>query len=84
MYRKVQEFTEEFSKLNIPVFSYGTMHNEELRKSVRLPQVVLRARIQGETVEGAVTLVGDGWTQRRFSKLDRVRILRGCFCTRLA
>ncbi|KAF0299976.1 Ganglioside-induced differentiation-associated protein 1 [Amphibalanus amphitrite] len=46
MYRKVQEFTEAFSSLNIPVFSYGTMHNEELRKNVRLPQLVLRARVQ--------------------------------------
>ena len=48
MYRKVQEFTEAFSKLNIPVFCYGTFHDEELRKGVRLPQMVLRARLQGE------------------------------------
>ena len=50
MYRKVQDFTEQFSKLNIGVFSYGTMHNEELRKGVRLPQIILRKRLQGEWV----------------------------------
>ena len=52
MYRKVQEFTEQFSKLNIGVFSYGTMHNEELRKGVRLPQIILRKRLQGERGRG--------------------------------
>ena len=52
MYRKVQEFTEQFSKLNIGVFSYGTMHNEELRKGVRLPQIIIRKRLQGERGRG--------------------------------
>ena len=53
MYRKVQDFTEHFTKLNVPVFTYGTMNNEELRKGVRLPQFVMKKRLQGEWDVGA-------------------------------
>ncbi|XP_037068593.1 ganglioside-induced differentiation-associated protein 1-like [Pollicipes pollicipes] len=42
-YRKVTNFTEEFLKLDIPVFTYGTFHNEELRQKVRLPRMMLRS-----------------------------------------
>jgi len=46
-YCKIIAFTEDFLKLEIPVLTYGTLHNETLRQSVALPKILVKKMVEG-------------------------------------